>query len=43
MYICVSVMLVEQDGMKFVLTELRLGLALWFSNTDCQSVLMASE
>lgn len=40
--ICVSVMLPEQDGMQFVLPEL-MGLASWFSTTDPQSLLMATE
>lgn len=43
MYICVSMMPTEHDRMKFVLSELMLGLALWFSTTDWQTVLMVSE
>lgn len=39
MYIYVSVILVEHDRMKFVLTELMLGSR----PTDCQSMLAASE
>lgn len=44
MYIYVSEIFVEHDRMKgFFLTELMLGLALQFSNTDCQRVLVASK
>lgn len=43
LYIYVSEILVEHNRMKFILTELMLGLALWFSTTDCQSMLVASE